>query len=1742
MRKFYSFLVLCIVLSTANAQQYGNEWINYSQKYYSFKVWQDGIYRIDSLTLANAGIDLTTVNPQNFQLFGRQKQQAIYISGEADGVFNNGDYIEFLGFKNDGWLDSLVYNGSSAMPDLYYSLYNDTARYYLTFNTLTTNLRARAFNDTTFSAYALSPYYTTTSFVKHSNEYYQGPQLEGASQARFVHGEGWYSTRIQGVPTGASFSSIVNTSLAYTGVGAPDSYITAVCASNSNAGILFTGSPNHHLQIKYSSALSLLLDTSFYAYQMVKRTFQVPTSTLNPSTTAVNYDVINDLGVASDIFNIASSTIVYPHIPDLGGSTTANFKVDFNISQPFSNFSIANFGGASPLVYMVGDSVWRTTGQLTGSTLKLLVPNDVSTKPVNCHIFNSVTNITSLNPVNSTGFFTDFSLVTLDSAYIIITHPSLLTGAQAYATYRNSPAGGAHNTIVVTINELYDQFAAGIYKHSIASRRFCDFALDTWPTKPKFLFLIGKSVREASEGVFSATSYGTRSDASAYAQCLVPSFGYPCSDNRITAGLNGTYLDPAIATGRLAANNNTQVDDYLQKMIEYEQAQQYGVYTKNDKDWMKHVLQFGGGSNASEQAVFATYLNTFKNILEDTSFGGTVQNYFKTSSDPIDPIDFLGVNERLNNGVSLMVFFGHASIGGFDQNIDDVNNWQNQGKYPLLVGNACYTGDIHQPNALSVSEDFTLIPDKGVIGFLSTAKQGFVNELEQYSHKFLEDLSRVNYGLSVGEHIQNSVKLNQALIILTDSLNAIPPEEVYTGMTLHGDPALKVNTHEKPELVIEYSDAYISPSSITLADDSMEVHLEITNLGRGTNETFTANLTRTFPLGNGDSTYAVVVNGVHYKKEIIFKIPVYHTIAFGTNHFKITIDVENDVVDELYDEYNNNVIDFDYTISGNAIFPVYPYQYAIVPDSIITFSASTVNPLAASKAYRFELDTTDAFDSPFKRFLVVNSSGGVVTVPGNNWLLQSTGVVTPLVHTDSAVYFWRVSPDSTTFIWQESSYQYIHDKEGWGQSHFFQFKNNDYAHLNYNKPARVWDFDALNDVIRVDVIGFPLPGETYLNGWFINGQNQEYDGVGGGDYNPGIIYVAVIDPFDPDPWHTHDGYSCAPEVGANAKCFGHFNNAACDGAGGRCWRGEYYFGFRQSHPEEMDSLVDMINNDIPCGHYFMMWTYVAANFDEWDAHNLNLYSLYTSLGVPVPAPFSGAPNRPIIVMGRKCDTSSTKYLFGDTIHTGTILSLSDTLSGILPGGMESTLIGPSADWNSLYWKQHPMDAGFTGDSTVLLLYGVDMAGVETKIFDTLFSPYDSILNLQSIVDPALYPYLRIEARTVDNVTLTPAYFERWQVLYTPVPEAALNPTDGFYLTATADSIAEGDDFKFAMAIKNISPYHMDSLLVHYWVEDQYHVRHYITYARQDSLKSGEILLDTVTIPTTNYPGANFLWIEANPVPLLGTMGVYDQLEQYHFNNIARIPFTVSSDNENPILDVTFDGRHILNGDIVSAKPFVSISLDDENEFLIMNSPGDTSRFLVYLTAPGQVEKRVYFMQGGVEQLNFIPAGSDNKCKIEWNANFVSDGTYTLRVKAWDLSDNRSGNGPNGEGYKIQFEVVLKQTITHVMNYPNPFSTRTHFVFTLTGSEVPQYIKIQIFTVSGKVIREITTDELGPLYIGKNVTEYTWDGKDEFGDQLANGVYFYRVIAKDSGLKDIENRATDADQYFKKEFGKMYLMR
>ena len=219
----------------------------------------------------------------------------------------------------------------------------------------------------------------------------------------------------------------------------------------------------------------------------------------------------------------------------------------------------------------------------------------------------------------------------------------------------------------------------------------------------------------------------------------------------------------------------------------------------------------------------------------------------------------------------------------------------------------------------------------------------------------------------------------------------------------------------------------------------------------------------------------------------------------------------------------------------------------------------------------------------------------------------------------------------------------------------------------------------------------------------------------------------------------------------------------------------------------------------------------------------------------------------------------------------------------------------------------------------------------------------------------------------------------------------------------------------------------------------------------------------------------------------------------------------------------------------SPKSEIVIELTDENQYLMLN---DTSDYSVYIKTPNGPEKRVYFYENNQERMQFIPASlPKNNSKIILQGDFPIDGKYQLRVQASDRTDNNSGD----IDYTIGFEVINKSTITNIVNYPNPFTTSTRFVFTLTGSEIPEMFKIQIMTITGKVVREIHKDELGPIHIGRNISDFAWDGTDTYGDRLANGVYLYHVITKINS-QDVEHRDTSADSFFKKGFGKMYLFR
>ena len=463
----------------------------------------------------------------------------------------------------------------------------------------------------------------------------------------------------------------------------------------------------------------------------------------------------------------------------------------------------------------------------------------------------------------------------------------------------------------------------------------------------------------------------------------------------------------------------------------------------------------------------------------------------------------------------------------------------------------------------------------------------------------------------------------------------------------------------------------------------------------------------------------------------------------------------------------------------------------------------------------------------------------------------------------------------------------------------------------------------------------------------------------------------------------------------------------------------------------------------------------------------------------------------------------------------------DVIGVFASGILTAPDVGPALSWDQLNFQvniQEPSD-----------VYGVDITGKSFDGVETLLASniQTSTFDLTSI-DAGVYPYLKLTLNLKDDLTITAPQLKQWIVNYTPPAEGYITYLDNSEGGSLALTMPEGQQLTTTFGFVNISntEFTTDSLMVKYTIFNQNQRSTDSLKVNIDSPAPGDTTIFDINIDTKSRVGVNNLEVAVN------TLIIAEQI--YQNNNISLTDYlTVSRDGANPLLEVSFDGEYIFDGDIVSPNPNIHITIRDDNPYLFKT---DTTGIDIFITKPceGCNSERVSLAGNDII---WSPQTDSEPFGIDYTPKNLADGVYELSVQVEDASGNKSGMEP----YVIHFEVINKSTITNFYPYPNPFSTSVKFVFTLTGNEIPDQIMIRIFTVSGRVVREITQDELGPLRIGNNATDYAWDGHDEYGDQLANGVYLYKVYIKQNG-QNIELRKSAGDQGFKNGYGKLYLLR
>tara|TARA_B100000902_G_scaffold43936_1_gene51567 strand:- start:184 stop:819 length:636 start_codon:yes stop_codon:yes gene_type:complete len=132
--------------------------------------------------------------------------------------------------------------------------------------------------------------------------------------------------------------------------------------------------------------------------------------------------------------------------------------------------------------------------------------------------------------------------------------------------------------------------------------------------------------------------------------------------------------------------------------------------------------------------------------------------------------------------------------------------------------------------------------------------------------------------------------------------------------------------------------------------------------------------------------------------------------------------------------------------------------------------------------------------------------------------------------------------------------------------------------------------------------------------------------------------------------------------------------------------------------------------------------------------------------------------------------------------------------------------------------------------------------------------------------------------------------------------------------------------------------------------------------------------------------------------------------------------------------------------------------------------------------------------------------------VRYSLSNLSEGVHVLNLKVWDVYNNSSEKD-------LSFIVSESEdmVIKHLLNYPNPFSNFTKFSFEHNRPNEYLDIMIQVFTVSGKLVKTLKNNIVNNGFRDESIT---WNGLDDFGDKLAKGVYIYKVLLKsvDSGEK------------------------
>jgi hypothetical protein len=990
---------LTVVGQTKMAQNdsTGN-WILWGRPAIKLGIAEDGVYRVTFQNVQALVSAAGQIDPSTFRLFNRGVEIPVYVAGEQNGLFSQGDYVEFPALRNYGTRDyRSIPSNNEEYPD-YLNRYTDTSAYWLTWGG-SKGLRMDSSGIVSASTDSLS-WYTELIHIEQNHElqFADGSNQVVRQDPRWTSGDIWgwgwlFSGSVFDVPV-----SITNLSYAY-----PSARIYARCASTTWP----FGIPSYKLRLSINASDTLQkIDDNGQTPQILLQA-DAPIAGLSNGTNMVHvYSLPTPSSVNATWFDWAE--VEYPRNLVASGDTLV-FGFPWLTNSATRTVVVAGLVNQNIVVYKYFPGLKRITNATPSGAPPYTLSFTDTVSPGDRYMLWEVAKVKTPQTMTVKNF-PNLRDPSRGADYILVTSQQFESTANSYAAF----IGSKYNlrTTVVDVDDIFNEFGFG-YPTGESIREFLK-ATSAWQAPmPSYVFLVG-------DGTYDYKSYVSSLNPQNRPVNSVPTYGEPVSDPWL-AVLDDSSIIPQMYIGRIPVNTNAEFTRYYQRVQSY-------IAGRND-DWNKRYIFFAGGDPGVPGQVESfrqTNESIISSMVNPIPIGGIASDFYKTTNPQTDfgPYSADQFQKAIDNGAVFISYIGHSGTQTWDNSIGSVTQLQNtRNRFPLISDFGCSTAKFAEPDIKCFGELFTLDPDGSAIAYVGNTALGFVSIALTLPPLFYKQFLQ-NQVYQIGKaHLLGKI---EAMNQMGGPNNLLSRVMMLTNSLL-GDPAIQLAIPQKPNLAIKAGTVSTSPSLPSDDQDSLTLIVPYMNTGRVTTDTMKVDIQHTY---NGATSDTAVVRALPLFLDTL-EISYLAKDRAGDHTFNIQLNADGRVPEIQSDD---NAGSYSAAVLSSSLKIVTPLSGYETPPGDLVFLNPVKKVSQGNPSLMVEIDTTQGFSTSFS-----------VTEPFG---FVSTRIPLPSL-VPAKTYFWRAGILNSTapkvlgrFVFNGAGVTRWHptDSTAWSQHSFLGAK------------------------------------------------------------------------------------------------------------------------------------------------------------------------------------------------------------------------------------------------------------------------------------------------------------------------------------------------------------------------------------------------------------------------------------------------------------------------------------------------------------------------------------------------------------------------------------------------------------------------------------------------------------------------------------------------------------------------------